>query len=89
MVSERRGHPLHTTQPAATTRPSLGQVAHSIGFRHVQLVRVTVGPTRTTASATGVLHRYPLTVAISLATAGMLVAAGVPVRVDHRSGSLG
>ena len=53
------------------------------GLRRVELVRVIVTPTRTTAEATGVLHRYPRTVAISLAAATRLVARGVPLRVEH------
>ncbi len=61
--------------------PSLAQVAGAVGFRRIELVRVNVGATRTTAQATGVAHRYPRTVAISLSTAGRLVAAGAPFQV--------
>jgi hypothetical protein len=63
--------------------PSLPRVAASLGFRRVELVRIIVGSTETTAEATGVLHRYPRTVPISITTAGRLAAAGARLRVDR------
>lgn len=55
-------------------------------FRRVELVRVTVAPGEVIAEVTGVLHRYPRTVRVSMATARELVAAGAPLRVDHPVG---
>jgi hypothetical protein len=52
-------------------------------FRRVELVRVTVAPGRVVAEVTGVLHRYPRTLRVSLATATELVAAGAPLRIDR------
>ncbi|MET0727587.1 MAG: hypothetical protein ABWZ76_04735 [Acidimicrobiales bacterium] len=68
----------------ATTLPrrSLQHPARDAGFRSVELVRVARGPGRTVAEVTGVLHRYPQTVRVSLATATRLVAAGAPLRLD-------
>jgi len=50
--------------------------AGAAGFKRVEAVHLGAG----TATATGVLHRYPRTVRISLHTAARLIAAGVPVR---------
>jgi hypothetical protein len=69
------------------TRPSLAVVAASLGFRTVERVRVVIGPHGTTADATGVVHRYPRTVPISLAAATMLAAAGAPLRVLDTTGA--
>lgn len=57
--------------------------AAALGFRRVERVRLIVGPTRTVAEATGVVHRYPRTVRIPLDAARRLVAAGAPLRIDH------
>jgi hypothetical protein len=62
---------------------ALSRVAAACGFRRVELVRVVLRPTGTSAEATGVVHRYPRTVPISLRTAGRLAAAGAPVRIDR------
>lgn len=75
---------MHGALPSpATERPSLAQAAESVGFRRVELVRVTLGPARATAEATGVLHRYPRTMAISMSAARRLVAAGAPLHIEH------
>jgi hypothetical protein len=65
--------------------PGLAAVARAAGFRSVERVRLTVGQGATLAEVTGVVHRYPRTVPISLTTAGRLVAAGAPVQIDRRS----
>lgn len=57
-------------------------------FRHVELVRVTVAPGQVVAEVTGVLHRYPRTMRVSLATATELVAAGAPLRIEGPAGEL-
>ena len=73
-------------QPVPTPPPSLASVAARCGFRRVHHVSVRTTGDRTTATATGVLRRYPVTVPVSLATAARLAAAGAPLRID-RSGS--
>ena len=69
-----------------TVSPSLAAVARAAGFRSVELVRLHLNDRATVAEVTGVLHRYPRTVPISLTTAARLVAAGAPVHVDHGLG---
>jgi hypothetical protein len=56
------------------------------GFRRVHGVHLRVVSGRVSARATGVLHRYPHTVPISLATARRLIASGVPLHVDQPLG---
>jgi hypothetical protein len=53
------------------------------GLRHVQWVRVVVGPEETRAEAVGIGHRHPRSVPISLSLAARLVGAGTPL-VIHR-----
>jgi hypothetical protein len=53
------------------------------GLRRVELVRLSGRRGAVVAHAVGVLHRYPRTVRISLATAARLIAAGTPVRDDR------
>jgi hypothetical protein len=72
---------VHGGQLSASTTPSLPDVAASLGFRNVELVRIVVDTDRTTASATGVVHRYPRTVPISLTAATSLAAAGARLRI--------
>jgi hypothetical protein len=62
---------------------SLGEACASTGFRRVELVRVVVCGTSVEANATGVLHRYPRTVQISLAAATRLAAAGAPLAIER------
>jgi len=59
----------------------------TLGFRRIDLVRIVVDGECTTAEVTGVVHRYPRTKRISLATAARLVAAGAPMSLEHRSES--
>jgi hypothetical protein len=61
----------------------LAAASRAAGFRHVDVVQLIVGGNALVAQATGVLHRYPQTVRISLATADRLVAAGAPVRIQR------
>lgn len=70
-----------------STKPTLVSVAASLGFRTVECVRVVVTPDGTTAEATGILHRYPRTVPISLTAATLLAAAGAPLRVVDTTGA--
>jgi hypothetical protein len=65
-------------------RRSLQEACCAAGFRRVELVTLIVRGTDVTARATGVLHRYPRTVPISLTTAGELVAAGAPLSLERR-----
>jgi hypothetical protein len=68
------------------TRPSLAGVAASLGFRTIERVRVVVTVDGTTAQATGIVHRYPRTVPISLTAATLLAAAGAPLQVVDTTG---
>jgi hypothetical protein len=68
-------------------RPSLVSVAASLGFRTIELVRLVVTADGTTAEATGIVHRYPRTVPISLTAATQLAAAGAPLRVVDTTGA--
>lgn len=78
---------MHDTQQTSAAQPTLADAARAAGFRRIELVRLTVRGGRTTAQATGVVHRYPHTVAISLVTAQRLIAAGAPLRIDHHGPS--
>jgi hypothetical protein len=69
------------------TRPSLADVAASLGFRTVERVRVVVDTAGARAEATGIVHRYPRTVPISLAAATLLAAAGAPLRILDSTGA--
>lgn len=60
---------------------SLADVAASAGFRRIDHVRLILGRGPTVAEATGIVHRYPCTVPVSLATAGRLISAGAHMRV--------
>jgi len=70
---------------ARSAAPLLSSAAHAHGFRTVEQVRVRTIDGRTTAEVTGILHRYPQTVPVSLATATDLVGAGAPLSVEHSS----
>jgi hypothetical protein len=73
----------HRQPTAAATRPSLQQAARRAGFRSVELVRVVVTGGRSEAEVTGVLHRYPQTVPVSMLTAARLAAAGASLRIQR------
>ncbi len=60
----------------------LRELARSLGFRRVELVRFVVADRGTTAEVTGVLHRYTRTVRVPLRAAARLAAAGAPIVVD-------
>lgn len=68
------------TATLAGTSP-LPALARSLGFRSVELVRVTRRGGRITAEVTGVLHRCPQTVPVSLVTATRLAGAGAPLHI--------
>ncbi len=72
--------------PVAQVTESLATVASQLGFRRVQCVHLVKRDDRVQAEVTGVIHRYPRTVRVSLAAANRLVAAGAPVRVDYLEG---
>ncbi|HLT15317.1 MAG TPA: hypothetical protein VK007_01335 [Acidimicrobiales bacterium] len=63
---------------------ALARAARSAGFRRVERVRIVRRDGRARAEVTGVLHRYPQTVPVSMATANRLVAAGAPLEVLAR-----
>lgn len=76
-------------QPQGTAPPRGGDAA--LGFRRVEYVRVVVGEGRPYGEVSGIAHRYPRTVRVSVATANRLAEAGVPTwiedrRSDHDSG---
>jgi hypothetical protein len=73
----------HTSEDPHTVSPSLAAVARAAGFRSVEVVRLVVTERTAAAAVTGVLHRYPRTVPISLTTATRLLAAGAPVQIEH------
>lgn len=74
---------MHRRQPASTAAgASLQAAVRAAGFRSVQQVRVLTTGGRPVAEATGVLHRYPQTVRVSLATANRLARAGAPLWID-------
>ena len=62
---------------------ALCDAAGRAAFRRVHLVHVTCRGEDVVAEASGILHRYPHTVPVSMATAKRLVAAGAPLRVDR------
>ena len=72
---------MHGGQLSASSTPSLPDVAASLGFRNVELVRIVVDADGASASATGIVHRYPRTVPISLTAATSLAAAGARLRI--------
>ena len=69
---------------SAGDRP--GPTVEWMGLRRLDHVRVIVGAGRPFAELTGVAHRHPRTVRVSLATANRLARAGVPLRLEHRRG---
>jgi hypothetical protein len=75
--------------PRSTRHPLLAAASRAAGFRHVDVVQLIVGGNALVAQATGVLHRYPQTVRISLATADRLVAAGAPVQIQRARADAG
>jgi hypothetical protein len=72
---------LEHAETATASSPTLADVASAAGFKTVYAVRLVQRGGRTRAEATGILHRYPQTVPVSLLTAGRLVAAGAPLDV--------
>lgn len=60
----------------------------ALGLRRVDRIRVLVGQGRARAEVTGIARRFPRTLRISLEQATRLAAAGVPMRIEHRSGTV-
>lgn len=56
----------------------------ALGFRRIEFVRLIVDDECATAEVTGVAHRLPRTIPISLRTAHALIEAGVPSRIEAR-----
>lgn len=81
---------MHDRKARTDARP-LRTAARGAGFRSVERVRVFAVAGRLGAEATGVLHRYPRTVPVSLATATRLAHAGARLSIDPsaRSGGIG
>jgi len=74
--------------PQTTTTGSPG-VDAVLGFRRVEFVRVVVGEGRPYGEVSGVAHRYPRTIRVSVATANRLAEAGVPTWIEDRRGDHG
>jgi hypothetical protein len=55
-----------------------------LGFRRIEFVDVIVDERGARASVTGITHRLPHTIRVSLRTARELIEAGVPSRIDGR-----
>lgn len=53
------------------------------GFRRIHGVHVAIANGRSHATVTGVAHRYPRTVPVSLRVAAELAAAGAPLTIDR------
>jgi hypothetical protein len=66
-----------------TVRDEPTRSVRALGFQRVEHVCLVVGTEPPVALVTGVLHRYPRTVRVSLATANRLVVSGVPLRIEH------
>lgn len=64
-------------------RPTVGLPTVG-GLRRVDEVRVIVGSGRPVAEVVGTGHRCPNIVRVSMATAGQLADAGVPLRIEYR-----
>ena len=63
-----------------------GSPPTDLGFRRIEVVRITVEDTGARAEVTGVVHRLPHTVRIPLHTARTLIANGAPSQiVDTRT----
>lgn len=77
---------MRNSQLRSGQTPRLAGAAASAGFRTVDLVTLSTDGHHTVARASGVLHRYPRTVEISMSAAHTLVAAGAPLRVVRRTG---
>lgn len=60
--------------------------ALDLGFRRIWAVRVWTGGGPTRYEVEGVVHRHPVTRAVTAGMATRLVAAGVPVVIRHRGG---
>lgn len=69
-------------EPLTPSPARLRAEARRAGFRRVELVSCITDGARAAAEVTGVLHRYPRTVPVSLATAARLAAAGAPVQIQ-------
>lgn len=67
---------------ARTGAPTLRQVVAEAGFRRVEEVRIVATGGGVVAQVTGVIHRLPQTVPVSIATARRLAAAGAPLHID-------
>lgn len=63
---------------------TLARAARAAGFSRIECVRIVRTGGASRAEVTGVLHRYPQTVPVSLATATRLAAAGAPLRIEQR-----
>jgi hypothetical protein len=76
----RRGGDQTATERAGRHADTFG---NDLGFRRIECVRILVDGERTTAEVTGVVHRYPRTKRIPVATAARLIAAGAPLALEH------
>ena len=63
---------------------ALHRSVSALGFRRIEFVRLLVDEDGTTAEVTGITHRLPRTIRVSLHTAIALIDAGVPKRVEAR-----
>lgn len=73
------------TRTGSRTAPdALARAARAAGFSRIECVRIVRTGSASRAEVTGVLHRYPRTVPVSMATARRLVAAGAPMSIGPR-----
>jgi hypothetical protein len=62
---------------------TLTALVDALGFRRLDGLHLRIDGTRTTAEVSGVAHRLPTTMRVSLRTANRLIAAGAPVHMSE------
>jgi len=61
----------------------LSLLAARYGFRRIESVHLRVGDRTSTATVTGIAHRYPCSVRVPLSVAHRLVAAGARLTIER------
>lgn len=74
---------LSRVEPVPHRKRSTLDVASRYGFRRIEHLYITSSATGSTATVTGVAHRYPCSVRVPLDVAVRLIAAGVPMTVER------
>ena len=72
-----------TMTQASGNAATLTALADALGFRRLDGIHLRIDGARTTAEVTGVAHRLPTTMRVSLRTANRLIAAGAPVHLSE------